>query len=84
MKCLLNVNFHRLEGAAHREPKALTLARKENTGQFLRKAEFAGRIVVIDQAERDIHDRHLNAKFDPDAGLKISQLVKLRVVNTQQ
>src|SRR5690606_14107953 len=47
-------------------------------------SELAVRIEIIDQAERNVDHRHLNAKLQTDAGAKIADLAECRVRNTKK
>src|SRR5690606_10372280 len=59
-------------------------SRQIDARKFFGIAEFSIRIVVIDQAERNVHDRNLNTKFQADARTKIADLVERRIRNTEQ
>lgn len=50
-----------------RKPEAASLARKKNSRKLFSNAELAVRVVIIDQTERDVDDRHLNTKLKSDA-----------------
>ena len=56
-----------LERSSDREPEPVTLAGQVNTGQFLGKSDLCVRVVIIDQAERHVDDRHLDPELKADA-----------------
>ena len=77
------VNFP-LKRSSDCKSKSVSLAGKEDAWNFLGKAELCIRIVVIDQTERDVHYRHLYAKFQAETGFEIAELAKRTVVNPKQ
>ena len=73
-----------LKRSSDRKSESVPLTRQENSGQFLGYSELGVRIVEIDQAKRNIHDRDLDAKLDTDARLKVAYLAKRRLIDVKQ
>ena len=73
-----------LECASYREPEAVPLSWKEEAREFLGETEFGIRVVVVDQAERNVDDRDLNAKLDTDARPEIAEIVEHRLIDLEQ
>ena len=72
---------NRLKCPADRKAEAASFALQKETRQFFSESELRIRVIEINQAKRDVNDRHLHSKLDADARTKIAELIKHRVVN---
>src|SRR5690606_12714041 len=73
-----------LERPSDRESQSLTLAGQEDAGQLGPKAKLCVRVVKINEPERHVDDRHLNAELYADARLPIRELRKCGIVDLQE
>jgi hypothetical protein len=73
-----------LKSSADRESKTVPLAGQEEIGQFFGKSYLRVRIEIINQAKRNIDDRHLNAQFQTDARLEIADVGKVAFADAHQ
>ena len=84
MLCYQATVVNCLKCPADRKAKAASFTRQKEIWQFFSEANFRIRVVKINQAKRDVDNRHLHAKLDADTRTKITEAVKRRVVNTNQ
>ncbi len=73
-----------LKSSANREAETTALARQKQSRKVFGKPDLSIRIVIINQAERNVDDRNLHAQFQTDARTKIAEFIKHRLVNPQQ
>ena len=73
-----------LEGSSDRKAETAAFAGQIQCRQFVGYAEFAVRVIEINQTKRDIYDRHLNAQFQADARTKIADFIEYAVINPDQ
>ena len=65
-----------LECASHCEPESAPLPGQEQPRCFFGKTKDSVRIIVIDQTERNIDNRHLNSGLNTETRPKIPKFVK--------
>ena len=73
-----------LKCPADRKPETITLAGQKQPRKLFGKSDFRVWVVIINQAERNVDYRNLNAQFQADARTKIAESIKRRFVNAQQ
>lgn len=81
---LLSFILHSLKSSADRKAEAAALTRQKQSRQLFSASDFRIRIVIINQAERNVDDRNLDAQFQTHARTKVAELIKRRFVNAQQ
>src|SRR4051812_27709307 len=73
-----------LKCPADRKPEALFFTGQEYSGQFLGETDLRIRVVIIINAKRHVHDRHLDTHLDADARFDIGVFSKLCIVDLQK
>ena len=76
--------FCQLECPTHRKAESAAFSGQSYSGQLVGNANNRVRIVVIDQAERYVHDRHLNPQLQSNARPEVTDLVERRVADAEQ